>query len=236
MEIVRLTDEKTKVRIYEARFEDGRVLQGPSVSEATSHVNRRELIDWFKRTDLVEQKEVGGGAASTGTAIHEVLERVSKTGLVGEVSSEILPAIQKFQDFSQKVNLQTESSEKYVFSETYRYGGTYDAIGTINGKKNLIDYKTGSYNNKDLWKIESYRRAYIEMGGDPEIGCTLIYIDKTGKKEPKTFTVEHHDFCFISFLCCLHLWKALYFNDLKKAGWELAWLIENPVEKFLLQK
>lgn len=236
MEIVRLTDEKTKVRIYEARFADGRVLQGPSVSEATSHVNRRELIDWFKRTDLVEQKEVGGGAATIGTAIHEVLDRVGKTGDMGDVPDELRPAVQKAQEFKEKNNIQIESSEKYIFSETYRYGGTYDAVGTINGKKNLIDYKTGSYNNKDLWKIEAYRRAHIEMGGDPEIGATLIYLDKTGKKDPKVFTIEHHDFCFVSFLCCLHLWKALYFNDLKKAGWELAWLVENPAEKFLTRK
>jgi hypothetical protein len=235
MEIVRLTDEKSKVRIYEARYPDGKVLQGPSVSEATAHVNRRELINWFKKTDLTEQKEVGGGAASTGTAIHEVLDRVSKTGAVGDVPEEIRPAISQYETFAKKVNLTPESSEKYIFSSEYRYGGTYDQVGFINGKHNLIDFKTGRFNNKDMWKTEAYRRAYIEMGGDPEIGVTLVYLDKEGKVAPKPYTIEHHDFCFKAFLSCLFLWKALYFNDLKRAGWDVDWLTENPIEKFLSQ-
>jgi hypothetical protein len=236
MEIVRLTDEKTKVRLYEARFEDGRVLRGPSVSEATSCVNRRELIDWFKRTDLTEQKEVGGGAAETGTAIHAVLERVGKTGDVGQVPDEIKPAIQQFQTFKEKVNLQTESSEKFIFSEAYRYGGTYDQVGFIDGQRHLIDIKTGRYSEKDLWKTEAYRMAYIEMGGDKEIGMTVLYLDKEGKKPPKPYTVKHHDYCFKKFLACLSAWKGLYLQDLKKVGWDWEWLLEDPVEKFVLSR
>jgi hypothetical protein len=236
VEIVRLTDEKSKVRLYQAKLEDGRTLQGPSVSEATSHVNRRELIDWFKRTDLTEQKEVGGGAAKTGTAIHEVLDRHTKTGSVGAVSEELKPAIAQYQAFAEKVGLTPETSEKYIFSCEYRYGGTYDQVGILNGKRTLIDWKTGKFNNKDMWKTEAYRQAYIEMGGDPEVGATLIYLDKEGKKTPKTYTIEHHDFCFTAFLSCLFLWKALYFNDLKRAEWDVQWLLENPVEKFLKNK
>lgn len=235
MEIVRLTDEKTKVRIYEARLDDGTIVQGPSVSEATGHVNRRELIDWFKRKDLVEQTQVSGDAASKGTAIHSALERIARTGERGEVSESIRPAVEQYERYAEQVNLKTESSERYIFSLTYGYGGTYDAVGEINGQKCLIDFKTGRYSNKDLWKTEAYRRAYIEMGGDPDIGVTLLYLDKTGKKKPKVYTVQHHDYCFKMFLSCLATWKGLYFNDLKRADWNLEWLLEDPVEKFLAQ-
>jgi hypothetical protein len=235
VEIVRLTDEKSKVRIYEARWPDGKVLQGPSVSEATSHVNRRELIDWFKRTDLTEQKEVGGGAAQTGTAIHEVLDRFTKTGSVGDVPDALKPAIQRFEEFAKKVNLQPESSEKYIFSETYRYGGTYDQIGLINGVRSLIDWKSGHYSDKDLWKSEAYRQAHIEMGGDKDIGLSVVYLDKAAKRPPKVYTVQHHDYCFKKFLSCLSTWKGLYLNDLKRAGWDWDWLLEDPVEKFILK-
>jgi hypothetical protein len=238
MEILRYTDEDTGFRVYELKRDDGTSIRRPAVNTITSIIVPPHLKKWFQNTSPDEQKERLTAGQNKGTIIHEIAQQMGE-GKDMPVLPEFEPVKKALQAFHG--DLKTEVSERYVFSEKYGYGGTLDRIGEFEGKRYVIDFKSGSYSNMDLWKTEAYRRASIEMGEGSELGTMVVYFNKNGKpfangKFYRKYTVEHHDSCFKSFLMSLYLWKMLLFNDLLRAGFEKEWLVEDPVENFYLTK
>ena len=198
---------------------------GASVSMATAcHVpiSRQE---WLKSTDKDKADEVRDSAATTGTMLHTIPQSEAdgtEASVPEDRKEEAKEWAKEWEKARDQHSITAEHSEVMVFSKIFCFGGTIDRIGGFDGKRSIIDFKTGNFNYADLWKTEAYRQAYIEMTGDTEVGMTVLYLPrpdllKRGQK-PRSYTVRHHTSCFLAFLSCYQSFKMQYAKELLKAG------------------
>jgi len=225
----RETDQATGNRLYTY---NGRT--GPSMSLFTEFIKKQGLLNWMRRTSWAKQEKVGGAARNKGTRVHDAMERKAKNHTYGVIDEEIKPSVQSLDRYVTE-HVETEGdAELFVFSEKYGFGGTLDRIVAMkDGSRHVIDWKTSkNYNELDLWKTEGYKRCWEEMSGESGLKTTVVYADAEGG-EARPYTVVHNDSCFEALLSGLHVWKMLNFTDLRKEGWSVPWLVQNPLKVFL---
>lgn len=95
-------------------------------------------VDWLKGAP----RRFTAGAAETGTAVHDLCERLAKGEDVGRIHPEYQPFVDHFRTFLDKWQPEFILMEETVWSETHNYAGTFDAIARVNGEVVIIDYKT----------------------------------------------------------------------------------------------
>lgn len=157
------------------------------------------LLEYFKRTDKEAQEDILIDAQERGSNVHHAIERL----LLGkEVESEQLRrkrekfGVAAFVDFFDKVQPTDIISEQVIaylgntgnyadmdtFASSMRFAGTLDFIGTINGKRILIDFKTSTaHSRKNELQVEAYKEA-VQQSHDEKIDyCYILYLG-TGHK------------------------------------------------------
>jgi len=86
--------------------------------------------------------EVLERAAEIGRAVHWIIEHKILGDLVAdEVDFHLLPYLDQWLDFRRTSGFQPLLSEGQVYSRRYRYAGTLDLFGRLNGRLALIDAK-----------------------------------------------------------------------------------------------
>lgn len=81
-------------------------------------------------------------AAEIGRAVHWIIEHEILGDLVAdEVDFHLLPYLDQWLDFRRTSGFEPLLSEGQVWSRRYRYAGTLDLFGRLNGRKALIDAK-----------------------------------------------------------------------------------------------
>ncbi|GAA2230373.1 PD-(D/E)XK nuclease family protein [Herbiconiux moechotypicola] len=85
-------------------------------------------------------------AADTGTAAHDLFERLAKGETIGRVSAEMEPYVRHFSEFLDTVQPEYHFMEETVWSDSrgpqLAYAGSFDAFATINGERIWLDNKT----------------------------------------------------------------------------------------------
>lgn len=81
-------------------------------------------------------------AADTGTAAHDLFERMAKGQPVGRVHPDLAPFVQHFDEFLTVAKPEYHFMEETVWSDTHEYAGSFDAFATILGERVWIDNKT----------------------------------------------------------------------------------------------
>ena len=117
-------------------------------------------------------------SASEGTKIHNAVEAILKKQSP-ELDSEIMPAINAFQDFLRLHSLNTDAGaiEKRVWSNAHRFAGTIDILAEVDGLFGVLEIKTSS----GIWRDYNLQTsAYV---------CALQE-DETWETLPKK-PVEH---------------------------------------------
>lgn len=95
-------------------------------------------VDWLKGAPRRETS----GAAETGTAVHDLVERIARGEDVGRVHPDYQPYVDHFKAFLDKWQPEYLLMEETVWNEEHGYAGTFDAIARINGEVVILDYKT----------------------------------------------------------------------------------------------
>jgi hypothetical protein len=204
------------------RFKDSGALIYWAYKQGVEHegLRRQGLPAPSRLYDTVET------AASIGTTVHEMVENHIYGGNPLLVLKEAIEACEKdvvlglkqeesIEDYRKKAmsgfeaylaweeqnKLEIIYQEISLVSEQYRFGGTPDAIGKLNGKWVLIDWKTSNHIYPDhLIQVASYghliEHGYIIRNGKPSD-------DKLGIK-PEAFEVcrfakEYGDFAHHHF-------------------------------------
>lgn len=80
-------------------------------------------------------------AADRGTAVHRATELLDKTG-TAEISGDYAPYLESYAAFRREHNVQWELIEHADYHPLYRYAGTIDRYGMVDGFKTLLDIKT----------------------------------------------------------------------------------------------
>lgn len=155
-------------------------------------------------------------AGSVGKEVHEFAEKYSlyKTGK-GEMpelpdNNQARNGINAFLDWYLKHDVKFLEAERLVYSKKYGFVGMADGIAIVNGKKYLIDYKTGNgiYNEHYL-QVTGYRIAYEEETGEKLDGALILHFNKmTGEFEKPRFISDFdHEANIPAFLAAYELKK-----------------------------
>ena len=154
--------------------------------------------DWLKQVgynaDTIVEK-----AAEQGSNVHNMIDLYIKGFKVSWVDDEMKQNYNlnewemfiKFIEFWETYNPDVLVSEFTMVSDELKFGGTVDFIGTINGERWLIDFKTSNYIHKTHeLQLAAYAVMWNELNPEHPIERTGILwlnaltrgADKSGKK------------------------------------------------------
>lgn len=178
------------------------------------------MLDEAKKAFRVRRDK----AADIGTLVHEWLERYIKAGVNKEklpalpTNKEMRHCLKGFFDWVKDNKVKFIASEQKIYSKKYNYAGTFDASAIVNGKRTIIDFKTG----KGLYpEMKLQATAYLMAKEEEEKktypgGVILLRLSKENKeKRIESFEaqqVQRKDLTnglFDIFLACLKIygWK-----------------------------
>jgi hypothetical protein len=228
----------SKGRQYKISEEGEKPLYLPSVTTILATViNKPALVHWARNTALqsvrdvlldnrpvmaldsesidaliaeanAKPDQVRDEASGYGTAAHQLIDAI----LLGEeptIPPTYTTTIESFSAWEVEANLSIEKTERMVYSRTYGYAGTLDAIG-FNADRGLavLDWKTsnGLYPESAL-QVAAYAIAYEEMTGE---AITDAWVVRFGKSQPE-FEAKHVDLdaCKPTWLAALQLSRGL---------------------------
>lgn len=185
------------------------------------------LNNWFKKNSLNKITKTTEQAATFGTEAHELFEKIMN-GEIVDPSVEYRPVVNSFVKWAEAHCVQKIHTELNLVSNKMGFAGTCDFIGYVDGKLVIADWKTSrTYSITNGYQLGAYRLAAIEMGlVDETCGLMGIQISRING-EIKAFEYEHIEFVENAFLNTLDLFKAVYFNKLKKSEWP--WLLDKTM-------
>lgn len=132
--------------------------------------------------------DVVNKAADIGTQAHELVElHISEREIDWpQYDQKAKDAFQAYLAWESQTKLQIVQQEIQLVSETYRFGGTPDAIGIIGNELCLVDWKTSNAVYQDhLVQLAAYRHLWNENNPDrPLVGGSHLC----------RFAKEHGDF------------------------------------------
>jgi hypothetical protein len=208
---------------------DGKKVPVSSVTTFTGVIDKSAaLIGWAVKltrlhlTGLIEQGEIIGmdhvleackqhtirkqEAADIGTQIHALVEQWIK-GEEFEIPEDdrVRNGFDAFLKFQKAHNAKWIDSEKIIYSRKYDYAGILDAVGEIDGKLVLVDFKSsnGLYPEYSF-QAAAYQIAYEEMTGKKIDHRLIIRFGKEdGEFEVKKYAENDADKA--GFIACLTL-------------------------------
>jgi hypothetical protein len=185
----------------------------PSVTSIISQNlgwNKQALLSWANECGLEgkRHREVSGQAAKAGKLCHAMIEHHLKgeffdtSGYDEEVLQKAQTGFNNFLSWESEVDLTPVATEKPLVSEKYRYGGTPDYIGTVNGELALVDWKTSERVFPDmLVQLAAYAALWEENYQPLTGGFHILCLGK----ESATFSPHHFEALSAAMDTFLHL-------------------------------
>ncbi len=134
---------------------------------------------------LAERKTEISGAI--GTAFHDCVEQYLATGshyLVRmdkykSCSTRVVGMMQAWIAWANSIEGTIDCTELKVISNLHLYSGTFDAVGKIDKKRYIIDWKTGSRIYPEMaLQLVAYAEAYNEMMGSKIKDGLIVHVSK----------------------------------------------------------
>ncbi len=143
---------------------------------------------WMKKRDK---------AGDVGTRVHAWIEEHIK-GNNSEVSEDMRPSVEAFLQWESTHQPEYAESERMVYSAEFDYCGTVDCVAVIDGKRVVLDFKTGepdkeykAYEKRYTGKLRArtehfmqdslYDQAILEEDGVSAEVYGVVYVTKEGK-------------------------------------------------------
>lgn len=161
-------------------------------------------------------------AAARGTAVHLATEFYDDGDLDEDsVDPEILPYVEAWRLFRKDSGFVVERSEVRVHSPKHQYAGTVDCIGSIRGRRVMVEKKTTA----TLWpstaiQVTAYYKAHNETAAHAErvrSACS-VWLRCDGTYRFDAYDVGDHWAAFLALLypedpqsaATMAAWKARY--------------------------
>lgn len=160
---------------------------GVLVQMALREGGKEAAVDYLKRAPDRNTRK----AADTGTAAHDLFERMARGENVGRVHPDLAIFVQHFDEYLRVVKPEYHFLEETVWSDKHGYAGSFDAHATIDGQRLWLDNKTtrsGIHAEVGI-QLSAYRYADNIIGADgtrqpmPEAdGGAVLHIRPEGWK------------------------------------------------------
>jgi len=143
-----------------------------SVSQVLSMLGGGDfLIRWALTTfggyvdPLKAQQEYMDKVSTLGTKLHKYVEYDLKGEVYpdSELSEDMFDGILSWDKFKAEHKVELLDSERVLHSKKYRFAGTLDARLKIDGKLYIVDFKTGSVQDKAMIQLMAYKTMMKEM-------------------------------------------------------------------------
>ena len=197
----------------------------PSVTRVVDAVFPKYLVDWAATCGadywannygddedmyngiLNAHKQISHRAQDIGLEVHKWIELYIKVKMIdGETVTEYPEAVkipmQNFHKWVESREIEWLACEKKVYSRSWEYAGTIDALAKINDKLCVIDFKTSAKIYKEYYlQVSAYCNAIGEMMGNlPKLGM-IVRLDKEEEKfQEVAFDPWQHSDVFIDAL------------------------------------
>jgi hypothetical protein len=157
----------------------------PSVTTIINARPKPWLIAWREKWGPLAERKTRI-ANEIGTEFHRCVEQWLDTGgyrLNETLATAYYPRLRgmmgSFIDWASSISGVIDKTELKVLSKTYTYSGTLDAIGTLNGKPMLYDWKSSSsiYDDMEL-QLAAYAQAYNEQTGAKVKNGLIVCVSK----------------------------------------------------------
>lgn len=192
----------------------------PGTTTIIGILDKPALVVWANRLGLqgINSTKFKDKLAGIGTLTHlRILHYLKKTE---PDLSEYSPADIKLSDNCMLSFYEWEKSHKLEpicletiwTSDRYGYGGTPDYVGLVNGRLEIIDFKTGGLYLSVALQLSAYRQMAHELGHKVEY-CRALSIPRTNDEAFREELYTKFDDEFQIFLRCLDI-----YNLLKKTG------------------
>ena len=194
---------------------DGELVAGSTT--ILSVMAKPNLIRWAWNCGIKgeDYTKVRDSAGSVGTITHlmiteELQNRVPdlKDFTQNNIDSATL-CLNSFHEWRKAHTLEVIHVEKPLISEIYRYGGTPDFLGLVNGELELMDFKTsnGIWNDY-YYQLASYRQLEIENGYNVET-ARILRFSKGDNVEFEDRLIKQFSYEFELFTHCLAIYNLL---------------------------
>ena len=130
-------------------------------------------------------------AAARGTAVHAAAEKLDRTG-EAEIDDVYLPYLEAYAAFRREQSVSWEFIEQSFFHPAFRYAGTIDRYGILDGKKTLVDLKTTYAVHRPVCAASlNLYRLLLESNGYPVERMLLLHLQKTRKYRLIPFEIDN---------------------------------------------
>jgi CRISPR/Cas system-associated exonuclease Cas4 (RecB family) len=184
----------------------------PSVTTVLGVLSRDSIKAWRKRVGNEEANKISGQAATRGTKIHLLCEKVLDNEEIdtSKLSLLDLEIWNGFKPLLNRIN-NIHAQEIALYSDHLRLAGRVDCIAEFDGKLSIIDFKTSKKPKKKEWienyfaQAAAYSIMYEERTGIP-INRSVIMIAVEGD-DPQIF-IERRDNFVPLLLKARDIWES----------------------------
>jgi len=180
----------------------------PRVTRIKSIIANPGLITWQVSVGKKKSNDIMKKRGDFGTRIHKLIE-ISLKGETVDLSNydeETNVTMKIFKDFATEHELKPKLIEQHLWvklSEDYRFAGTVDFIGYVDGKLMILDWKTSKAIYDDMWlQLSAYVFALEAQTGERVDACGILQI-RDGKKKYVVKTYKEMMEEFKVFKACL---------------------------------
>lgn len=142
------------------------------LAAAAADPNNKKLLDEI--ADKACEQAQSSAAATTGTALHSLTERIDRGQTIGHVPAEYATDLKAYEAATAEIEF--TDIEAFRVHDDFRVAGTADRIGYYHGRLTIMDIKSGSidYPSKMAMQLAMYARslpyniATDKRGTDPK--------------------------------------------------------------------
>ncbi|RJO61083.1 MAG: hypothetical protein C4542_07295 [Dehalococcoidia bacterium] len=160
----------------------------------------------LKAAGLLEFPHSNGSAMLKGTYIHRATELYDRDDLDADsLDAEIKPYLEGWMKFRKDSGFVPELIEAPMFHPHLFYAGTIDRYGVLNGKKVLLDIKSGSPHPAYKVQVAGGYEGLLIGNGHHIDKFYSLYLKNTGGYSLQEITDAA--LCRKTFLCALTLYR-----------------------------
>jgi len=159
----------------------------PSVTTVIGLLNKPQLIEWAWKQGINGQDihKIKDRTADAGSLAHQMILdflKLQRTD-TSEYSKDIIDLAENsflsFLEWQKNKTIEPILIEASLVSERYKYGGTLDFYGKIDGILTLVDWKTGSgIYDSYVYQLSAYRNLLIENGFENPERVMIVRINR----------------------------------------------------------
>lgn len=213
---------KAHTRYYLA---DGSLAVG--VTTILSVLNKPALVTWANRQGLMgnDTTKIKEQAGDRGTITHllihaDIENRIPDLSEYAQADIDVATkCLNSFREWRKSHTLEPIKLETPAVSERYRYAGTPDYFGLVNGELQILDFKSSNFiANEYFYQVAAYRQLAIEnwcTANDEIKSAKILRFSKGDDVEFEDRTITAFAKEFDLFLHCLAIYQLL--KDMKRS-------------------